>query len=683
MFFSKKIIRLLPFLAGLLFIYGYSNYSAKLLNTDNEPVLSIAFMDKTVNPGDDFYKFANGSWIKNNPIPEEYSRYSSFEKLQDLNFAQLKGLFENTDTKPENKISIQMEIAEFYSSGMDSIKIQTLGITPLKKDLEKISGIKTISELLAQIANFHTKGVNSLFYIFPGQDKKNSNNVIAQLSQGGLGLPNRDYYTGEDANSIEVRKMYTNYITKLLELSGESSTVAKKNAQCILKIETRLANASLTVIEQRNPERIYNKTDLKTLQNTYPNINWTDYFNTLGILPQDINVRQIDFFKEVNLMLKEIPISDWIPYLKWNLLNESADYLSNDFVTQKFSFFNTYLTGNTQIQERWKRVVNTTSTLFGEAVGKIYVEKYFPPDAKKKMTQLVMNLKEALGEHIQKLTWMSDSTKKHALEKLKAMTLKIGYPDTWKDYSTLDIGSESYITNVFIIKKFNFQNNIKRINKSVDRTRWSTSPQTINAYYSVSLNEIIFPAGILQPPFFDMNVDDAVNYGSIGTVIGHEMTHGFDELGKKYDKSGNLSNWWKDADTEKFGILTGMITEKFSEYILLDTLNVNGLLTLSENIADLGGIAISLSALKTSLKNSPQKEIDGLSPLQRFFLAYAQLWKINIRNTELIRRIKEDVHAPSEVRVNGIVYNFPEFYDAFNIKSGKRVIPPDKRITIW
>lgn len=678
----KYIIWTLPALAIITLLYGYS-YNVLKTNTETEPVLSPAFMDKTIKPGDDFYKYANGTWIKNNPIPEQYSRYSSFEKLQELNLKQLRYLFENVVNLPENNSIIHKKIGNFYNSGIDSAKIEAIGISLIKKELVKISEIKTIKEVQLQIALFHTIGVNSLFYILPGQDKKNSSMIITQLNQGGLGLPNRDYYSGEDSRSTEVRNKYLSYITRMFEISGTNTESAKKIAHTVIKIETRLANASLTLLEQRNPERIYNKTDLRTLQKSYPNINWTDYFTAIDLDPKEINIRQVDFFKEINTLMKEIPVNEWISYLKWNLLNESAEYLNNDFVNLKFSFYSTFLSGNIKIQERWKRVLNTSSTLLGEAVGQLYVEKYFPPEAKKKITILVKNLKDALGEHIKKLSWMSDSTKKQALDKLSAMTLKIGYPDIWKDYSGLEIGTESYITNVFLIKKFNFKNELSRINKSVDRSRWSMSPQTINAYYSVSLNEITFPAGILQPPFFDINADDAVNYGAIGVVIGHEMTHGFDEQGRKYDKSGNLGNWWKDEDSEKFGALAGIIIDKFNEYVLLDSLHVNGTLTLSENIADLGGITIALTALNKSLLNSHQKEIDGFTPIQRFFIAYAQLWKLNIRETELIRRIKEDVHATSEARVNGIVYNIPEFYEAFGLTSGKRYIAADKRITIW
>ncbi len=648
-----------------------------------EPVIGLSFIDKSVHIGDDFYLFANGNWIKNNPVPEQYSRFSSFEKLQDINLKQIHGLLENAAKNTNHSNLTHKLLGDFYTSGMDTAKIELQKFSPLKTEFIKIESIRTISEVQSCIAYFHTIGVNSLFYIYAAPDMKNTGQVIAQLSQGGICLPDRDYYTGVDIHSREIQKAYKAHIVEIFTLAYEEKKSAEGYATKIIEIEQRLANASLTAIEQRIPERIYNKTDLKGLETICPGFDWKVYFSNIGITPNEINIRQVDFFKEISKMIKEIPINDWKIYFKWNLLNESANYLGRKLEESNFKFYNTLLTGSTKQPERWKKVLSVSNSLLGEAVGRLYVEKYFSSDAKQKMVSLVVNIKEALSEHIAQLKWMSDNTKKQALEKLHAITLKIGYPDKWKDYTGLDLSKDSYITNIFQIKKYNFKLELSRIDKPIDRSRWSTAPQTINAYYSIASNEMIFPAGILQPPFFDVKADDAANYGAIGAVIGHEMTHGFDDQGCRFDTYGNLNNWWKSMDADQFDKLAGSLITHFDNYIVHDSLHINGRLTLSENIADLGGLSISLTALKNLLKNNPQKDIDGYTPIQRFFIAYAQLWKLTIREKELTRRMKEDIHATSEARVNGIVYNLSEFYEAFGIASGKRFIAPQNRIKIW
>lgn len=679
-FFNFFLTKILAARYGSLLLFLSLGFT---VSDNTEPVLSVAFMDKSVNPGDDFYLYATGNWIKNNPVPEQYSRFSSFEKLQDINQRQIRELLENAANNRDGSNPVRKILGTFYSTGMDTSVIESGGFSALKNEFIKIETVRTIPDVQKQIAYFHTIGVNTLFYIYPGQDMKNTSQVITQLSQGGICLPDRDYYTGEDPRPKEIRQAYLDHIIEIFTLADEEKKIADMYARKVIEIETRLANASLTAIEQRAPERVYNKTDMKGLEALCPGFDWNTYFSHIGVLPKEINIRQVDFFREVSKMMNEIPVNDWKIYLKWNLLNESADYLGKKMAASHFKFYGTILTGTLKQPDRWKKVLAVSNTILGEAVGQLYVEKYFPPDAKKKMLRLVSDLKEALASHINILPWMSDETKQYAIEKLNAVTLKIGYPDKWKDYTGLELNAASYVTNVFLVKKFNFRRELSRVDKPADRLRWGMPPQTINAYYSIPSNEIIFPAGILQPPFFDMYADDAANYGAIGSVIGHELTHGFDDQGCRFDKSGNLNNWWKKEDAEKFENLAGLVVDHFEKFTLLDSLHVNGRLTLSENIADLGGLAVSLTALKKVMKNQPQGSIDGFTPLQRFFISYAQLWKLSIRDKELIRRIKEDFHATSEARVNGIVYNFPEFYDAFGITSGKRFISSENRIKIW
>lgn len=674
--------------ASLLMITGCVHNKQKekemdKTNANAESVFSLSYMDKTVKPEDDFYKFCNATWQKNNPIPAQYSRFSAFEKLFEQNLVQLKTIFEEVATNKKDTNIIHKKIGDFYACGMDSVKIEADGIAPLKEELNRILAIKTIKDLQDGIVHFNSIGIFPIFDIAPGQDDKNSNMVIMQLQQGGLGLPDRDYYTAADARSKELREEYVKHMGNIFSLAGDNKEDATKKATIVMQIETRLAKASMTLNEQRDPNKVYNKFNLNGIKKLVPEIDWQTNFATLGISVGDINVRQPNFFKEVGKMMKSVSINEWKIYLTWNLLNNTTPYLSSKFDQENFRFFGTVLSGKTKQQERWKRVLNNTSALLGEAVGQLYVEKYFPPTAKKHMLELVQNLKAALKEHITKLSWMSDVTKNEASAKLAAIGIKIGYPDKWKDYSTMEVKHDSYVLNIFRANQFHIKTEFAKINKPVDRSLWGMTPQTINAYYDPSMNEIVFPAGILQPPFFDMNADDAVNYGAIGAVIGHEMTHGFDDQGKQYDKQGNLKNWWQEADTKNFNTQVHVLVDQYNAYKLLDSLHVDGNLTLGENIADIGGVTVSLTALKNSMKNKKTVLIDGYTPIQRFFIAYGQVWRLNINDKELMRRIREDVHSTGEARVNGIVYNIPDFYEAFNIKNGKRYKAENERARVW
>jgi len=679
---------LLLFSSVVALITACSNESTNNSEVNNMTVKSInpANLDTTVAPGSDFYMYANGNWLKNNPIKEEYSVFGSFHKLDEDNTNMLKELFDNAINSKDAKEGTDIKkIADFYSSGLDTLTIEKLKIEPLVPYFNEISAIKNTKDLINKIAKLHTIQVYPVFYIYGNQDDKNSKMVIGQIMQGGIGLPDRDYYLSTDKQSKILRKEYVKYIVNLLSLSGKyKENEVEKIANNIMKIETQLAKASMTRVEMRDPQKLYHKMNLAELQKLSPDFDWGLYFNLIGKPDiKEINVNQPDFIKEIGKMTNSISINDWKDYLSFHLLNSFAPYLSNDFEKVHFGFYGTILSGKTKMKDRWKRIVEATSGMLGEAVGKIYVEKYFPAESKTRMLELVKNLKATLKEHIQALTWMTPETKVKAVEKLETINLKIGYPDKWRDYSKLIISKQPYVLNVISAENFEFKRKISEIDKPVERAKWDMTPQTVNAYYNPNMNEIVFPAAILQPPFFNKDADDAVNYGGIGAVIGHEMTHGFDDQGCQYDKDGNLKNWWTKQDIENFKKQNAPIVDVYNNYVMLDTLHVNGKLTLGENIADFGGVSISLDALKNKLKGD-EKNIDGFTPIQRFYLSFAEIWRQQIRNQELMRRLKEDVHSPARARVNIPVYHSDDFYKAFNVKeTDARFVSVDKRIRIW
>ena len=674
-------------LAGALAVTFMVSCGNKKTNTKVELAINSANLDTTAKPGDDFYQYANGGWLKNNPIPADKSRFGAFEEIDELNTTQLKGIMEEAAADKSVKAgSIKQKIGDFYTSGMDTVKIEKDGVKAIQAELDKIDAVKTVVDLQKQIAYNHAAGMPGLFNIYSAQDEKNSEQVIAQLGQGGLGLPDRDYYLATDGRSKEIRAEYQKHLVRTFVLLGQTNEVATKSAETVLKIETALATASSTRLELRDPIKNYNKMDLAGIKKIAPQFDWVVYFNNIGLTrAKDLNVGQPKFFTAMAKLTSTVSIDDWKTYLKWNLVRSSSSYLSSAFDKEHFAFFGTVLSGIKQMKPRWKRVVDETSGSLGEAVGQLYVEKYFPAKAKERMVKLVSNLKVALNERIQNLKWMSDATKKEAEAKLAKINVKVGYPDKWIDYSKVAVSKESYFVNVMNANRFAVKRDFDKIGKPVDRAEWGMTPQTVNAYYSPNMNEIVFPAGILQPPFFYTDADDAVNYGAIGVVIGHEMTHGFDDQGRLYDKVGNLHEWWTKDDAAKFEKQTKVLIDQYDNYKILDSLHVNGKLTTGENIADLGGVNISYDALHKALQGKDQNEkIDGFTIDQRFFLSYAQVWRNNIRNQELMRRLKEDVHSPGVARVNGIVYNIPAFYKAFNIKAtDKRFIPEEKRANIW
>lgn len=646
--------------------------------------LDLADLDTNVSPSADFDNFANGGWKKRFPIPDEKSRFGSFDLLADTSEAQVKTLFNEIVGKKQEAGSLGQKIADFYNMGMDTAQIEANGLEPLQPLIDQISALQTKEDVMKEVADLHTKGISPLFSFFASADQKNSTMEVAYVYQGGLGMPDRDYYMKEDQGSKDIQVAYHIHLQKMFILTGLDESTSKANADIVYGIERRLAAVSMTRLEQRDPYNIYHKMNLDGIQKISPEYNWTGYFQGVGLQnPGEFIVGQPDFVAEMAKMVKEVPVDQWKVYLKWNVLNSLATNLPAAIVNQNFDFYGKTLTGSKAQRPRWKRVQGATDNALSEAIGQLYVQKYFPAESKKRMLELVGNLKVSLGERIQQLKWMGDSTKVKAIEKLNAISVKIGYPDKWRDYSLLKVSSDSYVDNVLRAGNFDFNFMVSKINKPVDRTEWGMSPQTVNAYYNPSMNEIVFPAAILQPPFFFIDGDDAVNYGAIGVVIGHEMTHGFDDQGRQYDKVGNLTDWWTAEDSKLFGERTKVLANQFDNFTVLDTIKANGELSLGENIADLGGLNVSYYALRKALTGN-EKPIDGFIPDQRFFLSYAHIWAQNIRDKEIIRRTKEDVHSLGHFRVIGPLRNLPEFHKAFNVKEGDYMFLNDgERAVIW
>jgi predicted metalloendopeptidase len=664
----------------------------------NPPPLDSKNMDTSVKPQDDFYSYANGTWLKNNPIPPEYSRWGSFNELIEKNNDALHeiaekaaGLGAEQSGGPKIVKAAESEVekvGDFYASGMNEAAINQAKIQPLQDELKRIDGMNDRAALTTEIGRLHSMGVGSLFGFTSGQDDKNSTMVIAQAFQGGLGLPDRDYYTKEDDASKKLRDQYVAHVTRMFTLLGDSAADAAAHARTVMEIETSLAKPARTRVELRDPQKNYNKMSQGDLQKLTPDFKWNDYFQELDLAtPGAINVGQPDFFKAANEVFKSVSLDDWKTYLRWHLVHDTAPTLSQDLVDENFAFFGKTLTGTEKLKPRWKRVVSTIDNEVGEALGKLYVAEHFPPEAKQRALEMVNNLKEALADRIKTNDWMDQPTKTEALKKLAAFTVKIGYPDKWRDYSLLKIDRGPYVLNVMRSDKFEFNREAEKIGKPVDRSEWGMSPPTVNAYYNPNLNEIVFPAGILQPPFFNPNADDAVNYGGIGAVIGHEMTHGFDDQGRQYDAVGNLRDWWTPGSAKAYNERAKAIIAQYAAYEPLPGLHINGELTQGENIADIGGIKIAYAAFQKALAKNPEvanKKIDGFTPDQRFFLAWAQIWRANQRDQETKLRLNTDPHSPGRFRTIGPVSNMPEFQKAFDLPDNSAMIRPAKdRANIW
>lgn len=662
---------------------GGAKKDAAIKNTG----INTANIDSTVRPQDDFYHFVNGKWLKNNPIPETESRWGSFSEVEKSNKAKLRMILDSAAADKNAKAgSNEQKIGDFYAMAMDSTKLNADGVTPLKDEFDAIDKIKTTDDVIKAIAHLQTIGAAPLFVGYVDQDPKISTTYITQFYQGGLGLPDRDYYTNTDDRSLGIQKAYLEHIGSMFKLLGDKDDVADKEAKAVYDIENNLAKASTTNVDLRDPQKNYNKRTLKEFGEMTPNFNWTLYLDGLGIKGiNDCVVGQLAFFNEVNRAIKAVSINDWKTYLRWNLINGTASKLSDNFVNEHFKFYGTMLNGIPALKPRWKRSLEATDNALGEALGKIFVEKYFTEASKKRVGEMVENLIAAYRVRINSRDWMSAETKKQAMTKLDKVMKKLGYPDKWKDYASLDIKRDSYIQNFLRSNKFAFNYMINKLGKPIDRTEWGMSTPTINAYYNPALNEIVFPAGIMQPVFFNPDADDAVNYGCMGAIIGHELTHGFDDQGCQYDADGNLKNWWTPKDSTNFRAKTDMVVKQFDDYVAIDNMHVNGHLTLGENIADLGGLTISYYAFKKSLEGKPAPEkIDGFTAEQRFFLAWGQGWRINIRDKTLKNQVQTNPHSPGNFRANGAPSNMQEFYDAFAVKEGDKMYRPKaERAEIW
>jgi putative endopeptidase len=685
----SRMSRLLVILA-VSFLSAFALHAQSESKSVNNPPIDPSSMDPSVKPADDFFLYADGSWIKRTEIPPEYSRWGSFNELIERNNDALHDIaekVENTHVDPKLAPEVQ-KVGDYYASGMDEKTIEAMRTKPLDDEFKNIDAVKDRNDLLKEIAHLHTIGINVLFNFGSGQDAKDSTHEIAQAVQGGLGLPDRDYYTKTDDASKKLRDQYVDHVAKMLTLLGEPAATATDDAKTILAIETKLAEASRTRVQLRDPQKNYNKMPLRQLQDLTPDWNWSDYFKHLEVLaPGDVNVQQPEFFKTADDVFKSTSMDTWKAYLRWHFINATAAELSNDFVNENFNFNDRILHGTEQIKPRWKRVVASTDGAIGEALGKLYVAFYFPPEAKARALELVNNLKEALAERIKTLDWMDEPTKKEALKKLAAMGVKIGYPDKWLDYSLLRIDRRPFVLNAICADKFEMARELRKIGKPVDPTEWGMTPPTVNAYYNPNMNEIVFPAGILQAPFFYANADDGVNYGGIGAVIGHEMTHGFDDQGRQFDAVGNLRDWWSSQSAAKFKERAQAIVQQYNEYEPLPGLHVNGELTQGENIADIGGVKLAYAALQKALDKHPQEreqKIDGFTPEQRFFLSFATIWKSKQRDEDLKLRLDTDPHSPAHYRVDGPLSNLPEFQKAFNVPDGSPMVrAADKRVNIW
>jgi putative endopeptidase len=681
-----KFIHTLVIGASVLTLAACQQSGSNAANKSERKLLDPANMDTTVKPGDNFFLYANGTWLKNNPVPPSETRWGSFNELVENNYKALHGLLDEAAAKKDAAAgSAEQKVGDLYRTGMDSAAIDKAGITPLNGVLSRIDAIKDANGLMSEVALEETEGINPLFGFGVSPDDKEVTKEVCQFGQAGLGLPDRDYYFDKDPRTSGIRDAYKVFQVKMLTLMGEDSAAAKKDAADIFNLETALAGASMTRVEMRDPYKVYNKYDLGTLNKQTPNIDWKVLFTNMKITGQDTCIVGMPkFFQEVSKQLKATPVDVWKKYLKYHLVVNMSPYLSHDFDNARFDFYGRTVRGQKEQKPRWKRVLMVVDGSVGDLLGKMYVDKYFKPEAKQRMLELVNNLQQTYADRIKRLDWMSDATKAKAIAKLNTFMKKIGYTDKWKDYSSLTVVNNDYAKNIMASNTFDYNYNLNKLGKPVDKTEWGMTPPTVNAYYNPAFNEIVFPAGILQYPFFDKDADDAVNYGGIGAVIGHEMTHGFDDQGRQYDAEGNLHDWWTPEDAQKFTAKANVVVDQFNHYTVLDSVHVNGQLTEGENLADLGGIAIAYEAFKKTAQGKGNEKIDGFTPDQRFFLSWAQVWRANTTDQELANRVKTDPHSPSLWRCNSAPSNMQAFYDAFNVKPGDKMYRPDStRAKVW
>lgn len=648
--------------------------------------IDLANLDTTALPGTDFYQYACGGWMKNNPLTDEYSRFGSFDQLAENNREQLRGLIEELAAKQHEEGTVAQKIGDLYNIVMDSVKRNADGIEPLRPALDRVAAIADKAEIPALMAELQRKGNDIYFSLYVGADAMDSRNNLVQTYQSGLSLGEKEYYLENDEATLKTRQQYQAHVARMFELCGFTPDEAKQKMEAVLAIETRLAKASFSAVEQRNPRANYHKMSLDEAKKQVPGFDWDAYLSAIGLKEvNELSISQVEPVKEVAAIINTVPLADQKAYIQWKLIDHAASLLNDELDTQNFEFYGKQLAGKQEQRPRWKRAVGVVDGVLGEAVGQMYVQKYFPAAAKERMLGLVKNLQTALGERIQALEWMGDSTKAKALEKLSTFYVKVGYPDKWRDYTSLRIDpKESYLANYVRACEFEYDYMLSKAGKPVDRDEWGMTPQTVNAYYNPTTNEICFPAGILQYPFFDMNADDAFNYGAIGVVIGHEMTHGFDDQGRQFDKDGNLKDWWTEEDAARFKERAQVMVDFFNQIEVLPGLHANGSLTLGENIADHGGLQVAFQAFRKATKDQPLAEVDGFTPEQRFFLSYANVWAGNIRDEQIRIYTKSDPHSLGRWRVNAALPHIGPWYDAFGItESDPMYVAPDKRVSIW
>ena len=651
------------------------------------PGFDLASIDRGASACQDFNQFANGGWKAANQIPAAYSRWGRFELLAEQNNEQLHTILEGLAKQKNHKPgSNEQKLADFYSSCMDEPGVEAQGAKPLESEMARIGAIKEIGGVEEEVARFHAHRIPALFGFGAAQDYKNSTAIIAQVGQGGLGLPDREYYTKDDERSRKIREEYVAHVARTFQLLGDDGDRAAAAARTVMSIETRLAENSATRVQQRNPEARYNPKTKAQLIELMPHFDWGQYFRNIG-LPEvaKVNVGHPPYLEAVDKMLTDVPVEDWKTYLRWHLVNAASNTLSSKFVEESFNFNGKFLNGTQEQLPRWKRCVASTDRALGEALGQFYIDKTFTPQAKVRAQEMVKNLVAALRDDLTTLSWMSDPTRTKAIAKLDAFVRKIGYPDRWRSYEPLQVSRGAYYNNAVSAGEFDFRRNLGKIGKPIDRSEWGMTPPTVNAYYNASMNEIVFPAGILQSPFFSEHADDAFNYGGIGAVIGHEMTHGFDDSGAKFDADGNLVMWWTEEDFKKFNARTDCVVKQFDAFEVEPGLNQNGKLVVGESVADLGGLTVAYAAYKKSLEGKPRpKTIAGFTPEQRFFLGWAQVWAQNIRPEAARQRVATDSHPLGQFRINGPLSNMPAFAEAYQCKVGDAMVrPADKRCQIW
>ena len=657
--------------------------TAQQASEKSEPALDVMSMDRSVDPCVDFFTYSCGGWIKRNPIPPDQSSWDTYSKMQDENLARLRGILEAAAApEPDPKRNaVDQKIGDYYASCTDEKAIDAEGAEPLKPSLERIEKINSKAELADAAAAMIDDNV--LFRFDSIQDFRDANQVIANADQGGLGLPDRDYYTKDDAKSVELRKQYLSHVQRMFELLGDKPETAAKDAQTVMGIETVLAKGSMTRVERRDPKALDHKLTSAELEKISPDFQWPVYFAKVG-MPSlaSLNVTAPNFFKALNEELEKESLADWKIYLRWHLVHADAPHLAAPFLNENFAFYGKTLRGQQELKPRWKRCTEAVDDYLGEALGQAYVQKYFPPQAKQQALKMVKEIQTAMGQDINGLTWMSPATKQQALAKLHGMENKIGYPDKWRDYSKLEIVRGDELGNVERARKFEFDRQLAKIGKPVDRGEWGMTPPTVNAYYDPQMNDINFPAGVLQPPAFDPQSDAAPNYGDTGGTIGHELTHGFDDEGRQFDAQGNLRDWWTADDGKEFVKRASCISDQYSNYIIIDDIKINGKLTLGEDVADLGGLILAYMAWKDDTKDQTLDPLDGLTPDQRFFVGYGQSWCGQTRDETKRLRATVDPHSPEKYRTNGVVSNMPQFQEAFHCKAGSPMVNQN-RCSVW